>query len=108
TGADTHAVVSHAVEIDQILLTQYSDGVRQQPVEELDVSDAEIGEGVVIDADAAGQPAEGVVVLAQPDQGTGRADTFEGGVKPQGDAQAWVDGRVAWAAKAGADMVVEG
>jgi len=47
------------------------------------------------------------MVLAQPGEGTGGANAFEGGVQPQGDAQAWVDSGVAWATVAGTDVVVQ-
>ena len=67
-----------------------------------------IGEGVVVDGDAADQPAEGVVVAAEPGQGAGGADALEGGVQPQGDADPRVDGGVARAALAGADASRKG
>ena len=107
-GADAHAVVGDAVEVDQVLLAEHGHRVGQQPVEHVDVADAEVGEGVVVDGDAAAEPAEGVVVAAQPGQGAGGADALQGGVQPQGDAQARVDGGAAGAAFAGADRLVKG
>src|SRR5262249_37709740 len=107
-GADAHAVDGDAVEIDQILLAQDGDGVGQEPVEEVEVADPEVGEGVVVDGDAAGQPSEGVVVGAQPGQGTSAADGLEGGVQPQRDADLGVDGGVSGPADARADGVVQG
>jgi hypothetical protein len=50
----------------------------QQVVEEVQVADAEVGEGVVVDGDAAGKPAEGVVVGAEPGEGAGGADALKG------------------------------
>src|SRR5262249_33675428 len=104
-GADAQAVVGDAVEIDQPLLAEHGDRVGQQPIEQVEGTDAEVGQGVVVDGDAAAQPAEGVVVAAQPGQGAGGADALQGGVQPQGDAQARVDGGAAGATFAGADRV---
>src|SRR5581483_10819445 len=106
-GADAHAIVGHAVEIDQFLLAQHGHRVRQQLVEESDVRDSEIGQGMVVDGDTADQPAKSVMVSAQPSQGAGGADAFEGGVQPQGDAQAWVDGRATGPAFPGTDRLVK-
>jgi hypothetical protein len=63
---------------------------------------------VVVDADAAGQPSEGVVVGAKPGEGAGGTDALEGGIEPEGDADLGVDGGVPRAARAGADTVVKG
>src|SRR5262249_50709703 len=92
----------------QVLLAQDGDGVGQQVVEEVDVAGAEVGEGVVVDGDAAYEPAEGVVVLAQPGQGAGGADALEGGVQPHRHADTRVDGGGARPAGPGADGVVKG
>ena len=62
---------------------------------------------MVVDGHTTGEPAEGVVVLTQPVQGTGGADAFEGGVQPQGDAEAWVEGGPPGSADPGADEVVK-
>jgi hypothetical protein len=107
-GADAQAVVGDAVEVDQPLLAEHGHRVGQQPIEQIEVTDAEVGQGVVVDGDAAAQPAEGVVVGAQPGQGAGTADALQGGVQPQGDAQARVDGGPAGASLAGADRDGEG
>src|SRR5262249_39799497 len=53
-------------------------------------------------------PSEGVVVGAQPGQGTSAADGLEGGVQPQRDADLGVDGGVSGPADARADGVVQG
>jgi hypothetical protein len=79
--------------------------VGQQSVEQIDVTDAAVRQGVVVDGDAAAQPAEGVVVRAQPGQRAGGAHALQGGVQPQGDAQARIDGGAAWATFAGADRL---
>jgi hypothetical protein len=107
-GAHAHAVQGHAVEIDQALLAQHGDRVGQRAAEELGVGHAEVGEGVVVDGHAARPPAEGVVVGAQVVQGAGRADALQGGVQPQADADARVEGGVARPAQARADAVIEG
>jgi hypothetical protein len=106
-GADAHPVQRDAVEVDQVLLAQDGDGAGQQAVEEPQVAGAEVGQGVVVDGHAAGDPAEGVVLGAQPGQGAGGAYALQGGVQPQGDGQARVEGRVPGAALAGADGVVQ-
>jgi hypothetical protein len=90
------------------LLAEHGHGAGEQPVQEVEVADAEVGQGVVVDADAAGQPAEGVVPQAQLGQGAGAADALEGGVQPQRHGDARVEGGVAGPAEAGADSVVEG
>src|SRR5262249_44000485 len=107
-GADAHAVVGDAVEIDQPLLAEDGHRVGQQLIKQVEVANAEVGEGVVVDGDATAQPAEGVVVRAQPGQGAGGADPLQGGVQPQGDAQVRVDGGAARATFAGADGVEKG
>jgi hypothetical protein len=48
TGADAQAVLGHPVEIDQVLFQQDGDAAGQQVVEELQVRDPEIGQGVII------------------------------------------------------------
>jgi hypothetical protein len=75
-GADAHAVLGDAVEIDQVLLAQHGHGLGQELIEEIDMAGAEVGQGVVVDGDATDEPAEGVVVGAQPGQGTGGADAL--------------------------------
>ena len=106
--ADPHPVVGDAVEVDQLLLAEHGDRVGQQPVEHLEVLDAEIREGVVVDRDATAEPAEGVVVVAEPGQRAGRADALQRGVEPEGHAEAGVDGGTSRPAFAGADRVIQG
>ncbi len=62
--------------------TQYGHRVGEQAVQEFEGIDPEVGQGVIVDADAAAQPAEGVVVGAEVVQGAGAADTLQGGVQP--------------------------
>src|SRR5262249_41907807 len=106
-GADAQAIVGNAVEIDQILFAQHGHGVGQQLVQQVEVLDAEVGQGVVVDRDATDQPAESVVVGTQPGQGAGTADAFEGGVQPQRRAKAGVDGSASGSAFTGAEVVVK-
>ena len=92
-GADSHAILGHAVQVDQVLVAEDGHRVGQHPVEEVDLGDAEVGQGVIIEGDATDQPTEGVVVLAQPVQGAGAADPLQGGVEPDGGEDAGVDRR---------------
>lgn len=57
----------------------------QQVIEELQVADAEVRQAVIVDRDAAADPAEGVVVRAEVVQGAGAAAALDGGQQPQGD-----------------------
>jgi hypothetical protein len=107
TGADPHPILGHAVQVDQVLVAEHGHREGQQLVEELEVVDAEIGQGVITDRDASGQPLEGVVMVAEPGQGAGTADAFEGGVEPDGDEDAGVDRRSARAAFDGPDPSIE-
>ena len=107
-GADAQAILGHPVEIDQVLLAEHGHGVGEQAIEELQVINAEVGQGVVIDEDAAAQPVEGVMLDAQEVEGAGTADAFEGGVQPQGGQKGRVDGGPPWATRDGADLVVQG
>jgi hypothetical protein len=79
--------------------------MRQHVVEQAQVADPEVRQGVVIDRDAAAEPAEAVVVRTQPVEGAGAADASDGGEQPQGDQDAGVGGRPAGAAVDGADGV---
>ena len=106
-GADTHAVLGDAVEIDQFLLAQDGHRVGEQSVEELQVLDAEVGQGVVIDADAAAEPAEGVVVGAEVVQGAGTADALQRGAQPQRREDTRVGGRASGMPFDGADAGVQ-
>ena len=80
----------------------------EQIVEEFEVIDAEVGEGVVVDADAAAEPAEGIVLDAEGVDGAGGSDPFEGGVEPQGGGQPGIEGGATGPAFAGADEVGQG
>ena len=51
TGADAHAILSDAVQIDQASLTQHLNGLLEQLLDELEVVGTEIGERVVVDGD---------------------------------------------------------
>ena len=52
-GADAQAVVGDAVQVNQPLLAEHGHRVGQQSVEQIDVADAEVGEGMVVDGDEA-------------------------------------------------------
>lgn len=104
-SADAGAVLGHAVEIDQPLLAEDGDRVRQQGIEDIHVADAEVGEGVVVDGDAAAQPAEGVVLGAQGGQCAGGADALKRSVQPQGDGQSGIEGGPPGVPLAGPDGV---
>jgi hypothetical protein len=106
-GADPPAVLGDAIEIDQVLLTPDGHRVGEQVVEELQVLDAEVGQRVVVDADAAAPPAEGVVVRAEVIQGAGTADALQRGVQPQGSEDARVGGRASGMPGNGADAGVQ-
>ncbi len=108
TGADAHAVRGHTLPIDQVLLAQHGDRVGQHAVAEGDVTDAEIGQGGVVDGDAADEPAEGVVVDTPPAQGAGAADARHGSVQPQGREDARVGGGCPGAALDRADQLLQG
>lgn len=64
----------------------------QQAVEELQVGNAKVSQGVVVDTDTATEPAEGVVVGAEVVKVASAADALQGGVQPQGDEQGRVGG----------------
>jgi len=59
------------------------------------MADAKVREGLVVDADPAAQPLERQVLPAQPGEGAGAADAFDGGEEPQGHEQARIGRRVA-------------
>ena len=105
TGADAHAILSDAVQIDQALLTQHLHGLFEQRLHELGVVGPEIGERVVVDGDAPGEPAKGIVTDAQIGEFAGAGEAREGGIQPQGDEQTRIDGRPSGNAAAGPDAV---
>ena len=90
---NAHAVVSNAVEVDQVFRHQGGNTVGQQTVEKLQMMDAEVGQGVIVDRDTATEPAKGVVMAAQIVQSPGTADSLNGGQQPQGDWNLRIDGR---------------
>ena len=107
TGADTHAILSDAVQIDQTLLTQHLHGLFEQRLQELGVIGAEIGERVVVDGDSSGEPAEGIVTDAQIGELASAGEAGEGGIQPQGDEQTRIDGRSSGDAAAGPNAVIQ-
>ena len=105
TGADTHAILSDAVQIDPALLTQHLHGLFEQLLHDRGVIGPEIGERVVVDGDAPGEPAKGIVTAAQIGEFPGAGEAREGGIQPQGDEQPRIDGRPPGQAAAGPDAV---
>ncbi len=105
-GRNCDSVLGHSVQVDQSFGDQHRDVVSQQLVEQLDMPGTEIGEGVVVGAHIAGDPAESIMCAAQFVELTGAADSFECGVKPEGHEDLGVDGRPA-ALFDGLDAVVQ-
>jgi hypothetical protein len=64
TGPHAHAVLGHAIEIDQTLLHQGGHTVGEQLIQEIKVRDAKVSQGVIVDLNPATEPAEAVVVGA--------------------------------------------
>jgi len=79
-GANANTVLGDAVKIDQTLATEYTHRVRQHLLEEVAVLDAEVGEGVGVDKEAACKPEVGIVVDAQVGQSVGAFDASQGGI----------------------------
>src|SRR4051812_42962416 len=107
TGADAHAILSDAVQIDQTLLTQHLNRLFEQLLRELKVVRAEIGERVVVDGDSTGEPAESIVTETQIGELTSAAQARESGIQPQGDEQSRIDGRPPGHAAACANAVIQ-
>jgi len=100
--------LGHPIEIYQTLFQQDGDAVGEQLVQKVEVVDAKIGQGMVIDRDPATEPAKAMVVDAQPVQGAGAANALDGGVQPQGHPDLRVGGRAPRPALDGADVPEEG
>src|SRR5205823_4402768 len=67
----------------------------------------EVGERVVVDGDATGEPAEGIVMDAQIGEFARAGEARERGVQPQGDEQARIDGWTSGDTAASADAVIQ-
>ncbi len=106
TGADAHAILGDAVQIDQALLTQHLHGMLEQRFQELGVVGTEIGERVIVDGNPSGKPAERVVMETQNGDLARTGKTSEGGIQPQGDEQTRIDGRSTGNAAPGANEIV--
>ncbi len=106
-GSDAHPVLGHSVQVDQSFGDQHRDVVSQQLVEQLDMPGTEIGEGVVVGAHIAGDPAESIMCAAQFVELTGAADSFECGVKPERHEDLGVDGGTSRRSLDGLDAVVQ-
>ena len=68
------------VEIDQILLHQGGHTVSEQVIQKLNVRDAKVGQGVIVDLNTPTEPAEAVVIGAQPGHRPGAADALNSGI----------------------------
>ena len=108
TSPHAQAILSDPVEIDQVLLQQDGDAVGEQLVQEVEVADAKIGQGMVIDRDPATEPAKAMMVQAQPVQGAGAANALDGGVEPQGHPDLRIGGGASGSALHSADVAEEG
>src|SRR5664280_1083549 len=80
----------------------------EELVEELGGLHPEVGQGVVVDPHAAGDPAVRVVLVTQAVEGPRRADPLEGGVQPERDEDRGVDRRASAVALGRPDPRVEG
>ena len=106
-GADTHAILSDAVQIDPASLTQHLHGLFEQRLHDRGVIGTEIGERVVVDGDSADEPAKGIVPEAQIGELPSAGKAREGGIQPQGDEQTRIDSRPAGHVAAGPDAVIQ-
>lgn len=93
--AHAQAVLGHHVQTHEPALQQRGDAAGELRVEPRGVLGAKVGQGVVVDAHTATQPAVGVVALAQPVDLAGRAHAVDGGPQPQRDEDGGVDRRAA-------------
>ena len=88
--------------------SEHRDALGQQSVQQLAMSGAEVGQGVVIDRDIAADPLIGGMVPAELIELPGTADAIDGGVEPQGHEDLGIDGRSARSAVDGLDGSVQG
>jgi hypothetical protein len=75
-GANAHAVLGDGPEFDVTCRHQTGELVREQLVQYLALPAAKVGDGMVIDLNATADPAVGVVILGQADNGSGAANAF--------------------------------
>jgi hypothetical protein len=87
--------LGHAVEIDQILFHQGGYTVGEQLIQDVEVRDAKVGQGVIVDLNTPTEPAEAVVMQAQPGHRPGAADALNSGIQPQGYQDPRIDRRPA-------------
>lgn len=81
-GSDPDAVLGDPGERDEPVRDERRNALGEEPVEQIAVVDPEVGQRVVVDADAAADPAVRVVLGAQPIERPSRADTLERRVQP--------------------------
>ena len=107
-GAHPDPVVGHPLQGQLAAREERREGLLEEPLEERRLGHPEVGEGVVVDAHPAAQPAVGVVLLAQAREGACRAHPLTRRVQPQRHQDGRVDGRPARVALDGPDAGVEG
>jgi hypothetical protein len=83
--------VGDAGEADLASRQEGGDALGQERVEEIGLLDPEVGQGVVVDADPATQPAIRVVLVAQAVECPRRADALQRGVQPERDEDGRID-----------------
>jgi len=79
------------VEIDQVLLHQGGHTVGEQLIQDVEVRDAKVGQGLIVDLNPATEPAEAGVMRAQPSHRPGAADALNSGLQPQSHHDLGVD-----------------
>jgi hypothetical protein len=72
--------LGHPVEIDQVLLHQDGHTVGEQLIQEVEVRNAKVSQGVIVDLNSATEPAEAGVIGAQPGHLPGAADALNSGL----------------------------
>jgi hypothetical protein len=94
-GPHPHAVLGDALQARHAGPQQRGEAVDQQPFQYRAMPDPEVGQRLVIDADAAAQPLVRQVLRAQPGERAGAADPLQRRVQPQRHQQLRVGRRMA-------------
>ena len=106
--AHADAVMGHAGQGDAAGGEEGGDALDEERIEQLGRLHPEVGKGVVVHRDPAGEPAVGVVLGARPIERPGAADSLRGRVQPEADEDRRVDRGAATVALDGPDPRVEG
>ena len=104
---DLRPVDNDLVDVDQPLGHECCQTVGQQLVEHIGMGNAEVAEAVMVDRNAARQPAVGQVAFAQTVQLARRANALDGGEQPQRKLHRRIGRRPAGLALARRDLVVK-